>query len=495
MLMTLIQKEIMHHILSVRFVALLLMCVLLIPLTLSINYRKYSQNLVDYQESVKRSQAEAKENPPNAQDPNVEVSKLFLKPTPLSVFANGLEEALPTYLGMTRNGVRQSSTGLAQASLSYALGNLDFLFIVGTVFSLLALLFTFDAVAGEREAGTLRINLSNSLPRDVFLWSKLIGGYLVFVVPFLVSFLLGLLLLVWQGFPLGEPNIALPVLSLTLISLLYIAVFFAIGVVISTYLDNAKTALIVAFTFWVFAVLIAPRGAFVVAKLISPTRTEQAVYMAKTTLRNNLSKGKDEKIWKKMSEVMGSGRGTMGTTPGMGAHLSINLSDPETTKKMDEIKRPINEEFRLEFQNQSDKIDREYQREKDRQEQIGETLSRIAPTSSLIYTSMNLTQTGKLKRKLYFEAGERYYNQLDASYFSEVSDDALGQLLQWGNRLTSKANGNSESEAEKILPPPTLTEPALSETLTHSAIDVCLLGFFALAFTTVAFLKFFRSDI
>ena len=157
------------------------MCVLLIPLTLSINYRRYSQNLTDYQESVKHAQAEAKENPPNAQDPNTEVSKFFLKPTPLSVFVNGLEEALPTYLGMTRNGVRQSSTGLAQASVAYVLGNLDFLFIVGTVFSLLALLFTFDAVAGEREAGTLRINLSNPLPRDVFLWSKLIGGYIVFV--------------------------------------------------------------------------------------------------------------------------------------------------------------------------------------------------------------------------------------------------------------------------------------------------------------------------
>ena len=33
MLMTLIQKEIMHHLLSVRFVALLLMCLLLVPLT------------------------------------------------------------------------------------------------------------------------------------------------------------------------------------------------------------------------------------------------------------------------------------------------------------------------------------------------------------------------------------------------------------------------------------------------------------------------------
>ena len=480
MLMTLIQKEIMHHILSVRFVALLLMCLLLIPLTLSINYRRYSQNLTDYQESVKHAQAEAKENPPNAQDPNTEVSKFFLKPTPLSVFVNGLEEALPTYLGMTRNGVRQSSTGLAQASVAYVLGNLDFLFIVGTVFSLLALLFTFDAVAGEREAGTLRMNLSNSLPRDIFLWSKLIGGYIVFIVPFLVSFLLGLLLLTWQGFPLGEFKVALPVLGLTLISLLYIAVFFAIGVFISTYLDNAKTALIVAFTFWVFAVLVVPRGAFVIAKLVAPTRTQQAVYMEKTALRNNLAKDKEEKIWKKIAEVFDSGGG-----------IAISTNDPKTQEKMDEIRGPIEEQFRLEFQNRTDKIDRDYQREKDRQEQVGETLSRIAPTSSLTYSAMNLTQTGKLKREVYFQTGERYYSQLNDSYFSEVSDDAMAQAMQ----ILTRMNNSSESETDKIPPPPTLTEPSLSDTLRRSTVDVFLLGFFAIAFTAIAFLKFFRSDI
>ena len=480
MLMTWIQKEMMHHILSVRFVALLLMCLLLVPLTLSINYRRYSQNLVDYQESIKREQTEVKENPPNASDPNTEVSKFFLKPTPLSVFVNGLEEALPTYLGMTRNGVRQSSTGLAQASVAYVLGNLDFLFIVGTVFSLLALLFTFDAVAGEREAGTLRMNLSNSLPRDIFLWSKLIGGYIVFIVPFLVSFLLGLLLLTWQGFPLGEFKVALPVLGLTLISLLYIAVFFAIGVFISTYLDNAKTALIVAFTFWVFAVLVVPRGAFVIAKLVAPTRTQQAVYMEKTALRNNLAKDKEEKIWKKIAEVFDSGGG-----------IAISTNDPKTQEKMDEIRGPIEEQFRLEFQNRTDKIDRDYQREKDRQEQVGETLSRIAPTSSLTYSAMNLTQTGKLKREVYFQTGERYYSQLNDSYFSEVSDDAMAQIMQ----LVARTNDSSESETEKIPPPPVLAESSFVETLRRSMVDVSLLCLFALAFTTLAFLKFFRSDI
>ena len=475
MLMTLIQKEMMFHVLSVRFVALLLMCVLLIPLTLSISYRRYSQHRVDYQESVKRAATEAEENPPNALDPTTEVSRLFLKPTPLSVFANGLEDALPDYLGMTRNGVRQGSTELTEASVAYTFGNLDFLFIVGTVFSLLALLFTFDAVAGERESGTLRMNLSNTLPRDVFLWSKLIGGYIVFVIPFLVSYLFGLLLLTWQGFPLGEFKVAVPVLGLSFIALLYIAVFFAIGVVISTFLDNSKTALIIAFTFWVFTVLILPRGAFVVAKLVVPTRTEQSVYTEKSTLRNNLAKDKDDKISKKMMEEIEE-------RPG--------LNPQEIVAKMDEVRKPIEAEFRRNFEDQVDKIDREYQRQKNRQEQIGEMLSRLTPTASLTYFAMNLTQTGKLKRDAYFQTGERYYNQLNDVYFSQISDDPYAQMLQ----VAFRAAGDT-SKLSDIPPPPTLKESSISDTLRRSAADLCLLALFAVAFTTLAFLKFFRSDI
>ena len=474
MLMPLIQKEMMHHILSVRFVALLLMCVLLIPLTLSINYRHYRQNQVDYQEAVKRARAEAKEDPPNAQDPDKEVSKLYLNPTPLSVFANGLGEALPTYLGMTRNGVRRGSTILAEAPLSYALGHLDFLFVVSTVFSLLALLFTFDAVAGEREAGTLRVTLANALPRDLFLWSKLIGGYIIFVIPFLVSFLFGLLMLVWQGFPLGESDIFPRVLSLTGASMLYIAVFFSIGTVISTYLDDSKTALIVAFTVWVLAVLIAPRAGFVTAKLITPARTAQSVYMEKTAIRNNLNAEKDEKITKKFME----------TTKG---RFEIRPGGDDNLQK---LREPIEREYRLKFENQANKIDRAYQREKLRQESVGETLSRITPTSSLTFLVMNLTQTGKLKRDAYFQTGESYYAQLNTNYFTHVSDDFFAQMAQMASRMNP-----SQSGEEKIAPPPNVVVTSLGETVRQSTVDVLLLCFFAVALTTVAFLKFFRTDI
>ena len=470
MLMTLIKKEIMHHILSVRFVALLVMCLLLVPLTLHINYRNYLQNQVNYQESIKLSVSEAAEKPPDSPDPDTEVSKLFLEPTPLSVFAKGLEESLPSYLGMTRNGVKQGSTSLGEAPLSSALGNLDFLFVVSTVFSLLALLFTFDAVAGEREAGTLRITLANALPRDIFLWSKLIGGYIVFVVPFLVSFLLGLLLLVSQGFPLGESDIFLRVISLTLVSLLYIGVFFAIGTVISTYLDNSKTALIIAFTLWVLAVLIAPRAGFLTAKLIAPTRAVQSVYMEKTAIRNNLNTEKEHALSQKIVETLGT---------------SINFN--KDAEKIAELRAPIDAEYRQKFQEQVDKVEREYEREKKRQESVGETLSRITPTSSLIYLTMNLAQTGKIKRDTYFETGSRYYVLLEEEYLGEIKDDQFATIA----RFTSP----KPSKPKEIAPPPDMAETVLSETLRHSAVDLLLLCFLTVVLTTVAFLKFFSLDI
>ncbi len=465
MLRTLIRKEMMHHILSVRFIVLLLMCLLLVPLTLSINYQNYLQNLVDYQEAVKLANIEEKTvNPKMPLEPELEVSKLFLKPTPLSVFANGLGDALPSHLGMTRNGIIQGAPALISDSLSYLFGHLDFLFLVGTVFSLLALLFTFDAVAGEREAGTLRVTLANSLPRDLFLWSKLIGGYIVFVVPFLVAFLFGLLVLVWQGFPLGEPEIFPRVFSLTLVSLLYIAVFFAIGTVISTYLDNSKTALIVAFTVWVFAVLITPRVGFIAAKFIAPTRTSQSVYLEKTALRENFNAELEEKKTEIHKELWKDRR-------------------QPPYEEVDERMKPLEEEFRQKFKEHTDKIDRNYQREKKHQEQVGETLSRITPTSSLTYLATNLTQTGKRKRNDYFQAGERYYDALHTDVFNKIIDHANVRTF------------HPERDIVKIRQPSSLETPTLGETFRQSAVDVLLLCFFAVMLTTVAFLKFFRSDI
>ena len=478
MLMTLIQKEMMHHILSVRFVALLLMCVLLIPLNFHINYHHYLKRQVDYQETLKDENNKDTADQPWKQrkttDPNLEVSKLILKPTPLSVFATGLESALPSYLGMTRNGIRRGEAALSTAPIATLLGHLDFVFVVSTVFSLLALLFTFDAVAGEREAGTLRITLANALPRDIFLWSKLIGGYLVFTVPFLVSLIIGLLVLVWQGFPLAEPDVFPRVLGLTLISLLYIGVFFAIGAVISIYFDSSKTALIVAFTIWVFAVLILPRVGFLAAQIVAPTSTAESVYREKAAQRAELH----ATLEMERGKIMGKMIQESNTLPGEKTTGFFRL-DEAFVNKMNEQMAPLEEEARLKYNELATQLDRRYAQERKHQDAIGINFSRITPTTSFIFLATDATQTGQMKRDTYFQTGTRYYEALDAEMFSKISDAALIQ----------------SEEIPAPMPPPPLAALTLRETLQHAALDLLLLCFFAVILTTVAFLKFFRLDI
>ncbi len=478
MLITLIQKEIMHHILSVRFVALLLMCVLLIPLTLSINYRRYLQRQVDYQEAVKKENNKDPAEQPWKQrkttDPNLEVSKLILKPTPLSVFATGLESALPNSLGMTRNGIKRGEAALSTAPIAFLLGHLDFVFVVSTVFSLLALLFTFDAVAGEREAGTLRITLANALPRDIFLWSKLIGGYLVFILPFLISLIIGLLVLVWQGFPLAEPDIFPRVLCLALVSLLYIAVFFAMGAAISIYFDNSKTALIVAFTIWVFAVLILPRVGFLAAQIVAPTSmTAESVYREKAVRRAETRLSLEAK----RGEILGKMIQASNTLP-RGETTGVFRLDEESVEKINEEMLPHEEEARLKYRDLATQLDRRYQQERKHQDAIGINFSRITPTASFIFLATDATHTGQTKRNTYFQTGTRYYETLDTEMFSKMSEAAL-----------------IHEEISDPMPPPSLAESSLAETLQHAALDLLLLCFFAGGFATVAFLKFFRTDI
>ncbi len=493
MLMTLIQKEIMHHILSARFVALLLMCVLLIPLNLHINYHHYLQRQIDYQEQEKLKDEDTIEDEngeesagptqsfsftaKTATDPNFEVSKLILKPTPLSVFATGLESALPSYLGMTRNGIRRGEAALSTAPIAFLLGHLDFVFVVSTVFSLLALLFTFDAVAGEREAGTLRITLANALPRDIFLSSKLIGGYLVFILPFLISLIIGLLVLVWQGFPLAEQGIFLRILYLIFVSLLYIAVFFAMGAVISIYFDSSKTALIVVFTIWVFTVLILPRVGFLAAQIVAPTSTAESVYKEKTARRAELRDSLEAERSKMMSEVLSEVLRESNSTPGKSMIFALDSAHRE---KVNEKMGPLEEEARLKYRDIATQLDKRYQQERKHQDAIGINFSRITPTASFIFLATDAMQTGQATKNTYFQTGTRYYETLDAEMFSKMSEDPGAIYTE---------------EIPPPMPPPPLIALGLEETLQHGTLDLLLLCFFVIVLATVAFLKFFRTDI
>ncbi len=72
-------------------------------------------------------------------------------------------------------------------------GALDLTFIVKIVLSLFAILFTYDAIVGEKERGTLKLTLSNRVPRDRLILGKVIGGFVSLLIPLIIPLILSLL--------------------------------------------------------------------------------------------------------------------------------------------------------------------------------------------------------------------------------------------------------------------------------------------------------------
>ena len=59
------------------------------------------------------------------------------------------------------------------------------------VLSLMALLFAYDAIAGEREAYTLRLMATNPVPRSLILLAKYASTMACLIVSLIISVLLG----------------------------------------------------------------------------------------------------------------------------------------------------------------------------------------------------------------------------------------------------------------------------------------------------------------
>ena len=65
--------------------------------------------------------------------------------------------------------------------------------------SLLAVILTYGAIAGEKEQGTLGLVLSNAVPRARIILAKAAANILVLVVPFLLAVVLSLTIVEIQG--------------------------------------------------------------------------------------------------------------------------------------------------------------------------------------------------------------------------------------------------------------------------------------------------------
>ncbi|HEY0407692.1 MAG TPA: ABC transporter permease [Pyrinomonadaceae bacterium] len=154
---------------------------------------------------------------------------------------------------------------------------LDWEFLVRILLSFIAIILVYDIIVGERESGTLRFTLSYPVTR-----AALLGGKFLAVMTIIAWLLLAgsltstLVYLARSGVHLKGLDYARLALFLCG-SLLYLGIFVAVGLLISSRTRNSVSSLVMLLIFWLTVTVIIPRGGTMAVQGLVRTVTDVQV--------------------------------------------------------------------------------------------------------------------------------------------------------------------------------------------------------------------------
>jgi ABC-type transport system involved in multi-copper enzyme maturation permease subunit len=163
--------------------------------------------------------------------------------------------------------------------------------------SFIALLFTFDAVSGEKEDKTLALALANSISRGTLLFGKYLSAILTFLVIVVTGIILSLLIVLLSGGISLTSAILLETAGFLFVSSLMAAVLSAIGLFCSVATRSSNVSLLLALTFWLIIVVVIPNSSSFLAKTAFPIEKSESVSARVKRVLNDLSKAAPPGSW------------------------------------------------------------------------------------------------------------------------------------------------------------------------------------------------------
>ncbi len=477
---TIFKKELLENILSFRFPLFFLICAVLILASLYVHQMDYSKRVRDYSEQIRLADEElAAARPADLHFGRVPL-RGFLPPSQLAVFAAGFETSLPRFYDFNAEGPKPGNTSVAEESVLSVFGKLDFLYIIQMVASLIVLLFASDAIAGEKEMGTLRVILANSASRHAVLLGKFAGGFIAVWLPFLVVYLLGIIVLGILSFPLTQAGIPLRLVIIFLASSLFLLAYFALGLLVSASSARARTALVAILVVWIVLQMAVPRLSDMIASVVHPIPTETLVSMQKSVAAKSIDREKGRALGRQYEALFG--RGTPFTT------------EPEPASK-----RPEWEAFKADTEAraaerlaaQLREIESAYQRERARQRTIAVNLSLISPSAAFTRLMADICGTGEIDRARYLEAVRAHQQTLDAALYSHLHRTTV--IMPSGG--TASSSSIDQMVQPKSLPAFAFSRAGVGDVLAGNWGSLISLAFWLVAPFAAAYVRFIKYDV
>ncbi len=273
------KRELLDQLTSFKFFAGLLLVLLLFGLNGLVFSLRYKNEVVEYRQFLQawEEALAARKNLDNVPQQQFDSLKTPLK---TAFLASGGQYRLPNDYRFTINiwGDRPTTQrAFSQNALVESFQALDWAFLVGTAFSLLALVFAYDSISGEKTRGTLKLLQTYSLPRSSILLGKLLANVTTLVVALLAGTLLSLLVLLLVGqIELSAQDWARIGMFLLLAGF-YITLFLSLGLWLSTLTHRPTASMVLAVMVWVISIVVIPGVGTLLIQRIRKIPTENEV--------------------------------------------------------------------------------------------------------------------------------------------------------------------------------------------------------------------------
>jgi ABC-type transport system involved in multi-copper enzyme maturation permease subunit len=270
---TIIKREFLDNLLSFKFIACVLVAVVISLASTSVLTRDYQDRLRDHDKGI----ASAREDLTKVPVYSALKVKLYRKPSTLSIFVAGIERKAGNYAEIPILGMDIPTSlrgGAAKNEFAAAFSIFDFSSVIIIVFTVLAILLTYGAISGEKEDGQLSLALSNSVPRHKILLGKYLGAFVSIAVPLALCFILGIIIVVFsRGIGL-DADFLLSMAGLYAVSLLYLSSILLLGLLASSRTRTSFASLFVLLTFYLVFTFLLPQAVKSRAKDAIRTQTK-----------------------------------------------------------------------------------------------------------------------------------------------------------------------------------------------------------------------------
>lgn len=416
------KREILDNLTRFRFaLTLILVMVLMVMNAVIFVSSQYPRRISEYSEDTNKAVESLKKKSSNLGELAVKgPGNLYKSVSPLTFIATGEDANLPKRvegtssggygIGMTTPDFNFQYSWSANWWLQYpqdtsrkndSLPNfteLDWTFIIGLIMSFMAILFTYDAISGERETGTLSLLMSNPVSRATVLLGKFIGALLTILIPLFIGVLLNLMIVNASRLVSLSGDEWARVGIIFVISTTYISIFLWLGLFISSQFSNSSSSLLVLLLIWIVFVVLIPNTMGVLASGFKqvPSRSEIS----------RIEKAQEEEIDNRYKE---------------GNKLYRTGSPSDTPPKIEVLRMWA--DYLNEHANAKSSINDEHLNKQFAQVEFTQQITRLSPAAIYKYAVESLAGTGFARHKRFVQEVRRYRNQFVDFIQSEDGGD------------------------------------------------------------------------